>query len=558
MVKRAGGALLLSISIDARLPRPVSSQLHQALRELILAGGVMPGERLPASRTLARELKVSRTTVIEVFDRLTAEGLIESRVGAGAFVRAAEHVPRGPMPPGTAPYGAWHRPAALADNAPRAVQTPRLSSAMSQALARMADRSRLPQAARAFTTALPAFDEFPVAQWARLAARHWRSARSEVMGYGEPLGHGPLRQAIAQHLRANRGIVCDAEQVFIVGGAQQAFQLVASMLLDPGDRVWFENPGAIGARNSLVAAGAELVPVPVDAQGLCVAAGLRAAAQFRLAFVTPSHQQPLGMVMSLQRRLELLQAAAAAEAWVIEDDYDGEFSFGGEPLPTLKSVDAGERVIYVGTFSKALFPSLRLGYLMAPPALVGPLNALMSRLMHGVPTHSQAVTAEFINEGHFSAHLRRMRRLYAERHEALAHHAEASWSGLLRLERSASGLHTVARFGAPGAFDERAVVAAAAARLITVSGIGRFAIAPTPESGLVLGFGGITPQQIERGVAVLAEILAGLRAAAAAAPPAQDEKSVPSSQAARPRRPTPAGRPARTSVARGRVPRTLV
>ena len=248
-----------------------------------------------------------------------------------------------------------------------------------------------------------------MAQWARLAARHWRSARADVMGYGEPFGHKPLRQAIALHLRANRGIACDAEQIFIVGGAQQAFHLIGSTLLDPGDKVWFENPGAIGARNSLIASGADLVPVPVDEQGLRVADGLGLAPQFRLAFVTPSHQQPLGTVMSLERRFALLHAAEQAGAWIIEDDYDGEFSFGGPPLPTLKSVDATGLVIYVGTFSKSLFPSLRLGYLLAPPALVETFNIITSKLLHGVPTGTQAVVADFIDDGHFGAHLRRMR-----------------------------------------------------------------------------------------------------------------------------------------------------
>jgi GntR family transcriptional regulator/MocR family aminotransferase len=493
MVKRAGGALLLAITVDHDVPRSVSSQLHIALRGLIVTGAVSAGERLPASRTLARELKLSRTTVIEAYDRLTAEGLIESRVGAGAYVCALDHAPAAAIasvPPAATPT----RPG-----------TARLSAAMTQALPRLADRSRLPSAARAFTTALPAFDAFPVAQWARLAARHWRSARNGVMGYGEPLGHAPLRQAIALHLRANRGIACDADQVFIVGGAQQAFQLVATLLLDPGDRVWFENPGAIGARNSLVAAGAELVAVPVDGQGLRVDEGLRLAPDFRLAFVTPSHQQPLGTVMSLPRRMALLQAACAHDAWVIEDDYDGEFAFGGPPLPTLKSVDDSGRVIYVGTFSKSLFPSLRLGYLLAPPALVAPLEALLTRLMHGVPTHTQAVVAAFIDEGLFAAHLRRMRRLYAERHDALCHAARARLAGALDIVPSASGLHTIGRLSADQ--DEQAVVRAADAQGVSVSALARFAIAPTPERGLVLGFGGVTPAQIEAGVEVLARVL---------------------------------------------------
>jgi GntR family transcriptional regulator / MocR family aminotransferase len=347
-----------------------------------------------------------------------------------------------------------------------------------------------------------------VAQWARLSALHWRRPRAEVMGYGEAGGHGPLRQAIAMHLRANRGITCDAQQIFICSGAQHAFQLIGAMLLNPGDKVWFENPGAIGARNSLIATGAELVPVPLDEQGLRVTEGLRLAPHFRLAFVTPSHQQPLGMVLGLQRRFELLQAAAQAGAWIIEDDYDGEFSFGGPPLPTLKSVDDTGLVIHVGTFSKSLFPSLRLGYLLAPPALVEPLDAIMSRLMHGVPTHTQAVVASFIGEGHFAAHVRRMRRLYAERHEALCAAARQHLRGALDIVPSSSGLHTVGWMAS--GLDEAAVVAAAAERGVTVTPLARYAIAPPAQGarqGLVLGFGGVGVEQIERGAEELARVL---------------------------------------------------
>ena len=493
MVKRAGGALLLSIGIDHQSARSVSSQLHSALRDLVLAGSFGVGERLPASRTLAKELKVSRTTVIEAYDRLTAEGLIESRVGAGAFVSD-----RRERTPPSAPRHTAHRVAT-------APSPPRLSRVMTQALEHFAPRPRLPSSARAFTTGLPAFEIFPVAQWARLAARHWRSARSDVMGYGDPSGLPALRKSIALHLRANRGIECDEAQLFIVGGAQHAFQLIGAMLLDPGDKVWFENPGAIGARNSLVAAGAELVPVPLDEEGLRVDIGMQLAPQFRLAFVTPSHQQPLGMVMSLARRRALMQAAESADAWIIEDDYDGEFSFGGPPLPTLKSADSAGRVIHVGTFSKSLFPSLRLGYVVAPPALVEPLNTIMGRLVHGVPTHTQAVVADFIDEGHFAAHLRRMRVMYAERHGALGDAARAKLAGALEIVPSASGLHTIGRLAR--GFDERAIVVAAAQRNVTVSAIERFSIAPIDLRGLVLGFGGVTPVEIALGVDVLAQVL---------------------------------------------------
>jgi GntR family transcriptional regulator / MocR family aminotransferase len=370
---------------------------------------------------------------------------------------------------------------------------------------RFGERQRLPSVARAFTTALPAFDAFPMAQWARLSAKHWRRNRSDVMGYGEPFGYPPLRQAIAAHLRANRGITCDAEQIFIVAGAQQAFSLIGSVLLNPGDRVWFENPGAIGARNSLIAAGAELVPVPVDDQGLRVDEGLRRSPRFRLAFVTPSHQQPLGVAMSLERRFALLHAAERAGAWIIEDDYDGEFSFGGAPLPTLKSVDTTDLVIYVGTFSKSLFPSLRLGYLLAPPALVDTLRSIMSKLLHGVPSYVQAMVAEFIDEGHFASHLRRMRRIYAERHDVLCNSAQRRLAGLLDVVPSPSGLHTIGHLRA--GLSELAVAEAAHRRNITVSPIARFSLAKVAARGLVLGFGGIRPSEIEAGVDVLGEVL---------------------------------------------------
>ena len=500
MVKRAGGSLLLSIKIDRASHQPVSTQLCVALREMVLGGGFLAGERLPASRTLARELGLSRTTVIEVFDRLVAEGLVESRTGAGTFVSTVLNATR-PKPP---------KP----DVASVVRIAPTLSRLMAQAVDRFGDRQRLPHLPRAFTTALPAFDVFPMAQWARLSAKYLRGGRNEILGYGDPNGSPQLRRALAAHLRANRGITCDPDQLFIVGGAQQAFHLIGSTLLNPGEKVWFENPGAIGARNSLVACGADLVPVPVDAQGLCVEAGLRLSPQFRLAFVTPSHQQPLGCVMSLARRFALLHAAEQAGAWVIEDDYDGEFFFGGRPPPTLKSVDTTGLVIYVGTFSKSLFPSLRLGYLLAPPALVDTFRTIMSKYLQGVPSHTQGVVAEFIDEGHFSAHVRRMRQVYLERHEALLAAARRHLAGLLDVLPTHSGLHTIGVL--PAAVSEVAAARDAELRQVTASPIGRFALSPVAENGLVLGFGGVSPALIEAGTRVLAEVLESRRSPAVA------------------------------------------
>jgi GntR family transcriptional regulator/MocR family aminotransferase len=491
VVKRAGGALLLGVRIDHQSSRPLGTQLYVILRDLILSGGFGARDRLPATRTLAAQLKLSRTTVIEAYERLTSEGLIESRVGAGTFVSPALQAER-PRPP---------HPNVV----PIAAQAPRLARAMSRSLERFGERRRLPAVARAFATALPAFDAFPMAQWARISAKHWRANRNAVMGYGEAFGYAPLRAAIAAHLRANRGIACEPGQIFIVGGAQAAFSLIGSLLLDPGDKVWFENPGAIGARNALLASGAELVPVPVDDEGLCVGAALALAPRFRLAFVTPSHQQPLGLVMSLARRFALLKAAADNDAWIVEDDYDGEFAFAGMPLPTLKSVDTTGLVIYVGTFSKSLFPSLRVGFIMAPPALVPTLEDVMSRVLPGVATAPQAIVAEFIDDGHFAAHVRRMRKVYAERHDVLLDAAERHLGGLLDVVRSQSGLHTIGRLA--HGLSETAIATRAAARNITVSPIARYAIAPVTTSGLVLGFGSAKPAELVAGVRTLREVL---------------------------------------------------
>jgi GntR family transcriptional regulator/MocR family aminotransferase len=490
MVKRASGALLLSINLDHDSARPVATQLYAGLRDLMLSGAIAAGYRLPASRTLAKDLGVSRTTVIDAFDRLIAEGLVESRVGSGTFVSQVVNSEQ-----------IQQLPVAARAYPPR---RPKVAKAMAWAINRFGDR--LPHEPRAFVTALPAFDFFPMAQWARLAAKHWRGSRDDVMGYGMPAGQLVLREAIAAHLRANRGIACEMQQIFIVGGAQQAFHLIGSVLLDPGDKVWFENPGAIGARNSLLTCGADLVPVPVDHEGLRVEEGLQLARDFRLAFVTPSHQQPLGHIMSLERRFALLNSAEQAGAWIVEDDYDGEFFFGRRPLPTLKSIDRTGLVIYVGTFSKSLFPALRLGFMLVPPSLVETFERVAAAFVQGVPTSVQGVVAEFLEEGHFATHIRRMRRVYEERHAALQEAAQRELGGLLDVAAGNSGLHTVGHL--PRHASEIAIARAAAARGIVVSPIARFSIAPIEAKGLVLGFGGIAPPAIRSGVTVLREVLA--------------------------------------------------
>lgn len=482
--------MLSSIKIERGGAKKISIQLYMALRDLLLSGGLAPGERLPATRILAGEIGVSRTTVIDAIERLVSEGLLEARVGSGTYVSPAL---AGRLEP---------RPRPDAETATKA--TPRLSYATRHAIPEFVGRARLPHRSQAFTTALPALDAFPMAQWAKLSARHWRKSRDDIMGYGEPFGHAPLRAAIARQLNASRGIKCAPEQIFITNGAQRAFSLIGGMLVNPGEPIWFENPGAIGARNAFVAIGAIPVPVAVDHEGLCVEDGLAKAPHFSLAFVTPSHQQPLGHVMSLPRRLALLKAASEADAMIVEDDYDGEFYFGDQPPPTLKSIDTHGRVIYVGTFSKSLFPSLRLGYALVPDGLVESFERVCSTWLSGVPTVTQAIIAEFIDEGMFATHIRTMRQVYRARHDLLIS-AGRRLAGKIDLLPAKSGLHAVGMLG-PG-LDEADIVKRAGRAGVVVAGLGRYASAPIAERGLVFGFGCAAPDDIRNGLETLDQLL---------------------------------------------------
>lgn len=489
-MKTKAGAILSSIRIDRTSKRKISIQLYMGLRDVILTGGLSSGTRLPASRTLATELGVSRTTVIEAVDRLISEGLLEAKVGAGTFVSNDMD----------------HTHSLEQDFiSPKFSSPPKFSMSASHATKHFAIRDRLPYKSRAFVTALPALDEFPVAQWARLSARHLRSDRDSILGYGEPFGLHRLRVAIASHLNASRGIHCDPEQIFVVSGAQQAFSLLSDTLLNPSDKVWFENPGAIGARNAFVSRGADLIPVAIDDDGLDVKDGLAKAPDFRLAFVTPSHQQPLGKIMSLSRRLALLRAAENTDAIIIEDDYDGDFYFGNQPLPTLKSIDTNNRVIYVGTFSKTLFPSLRLGFLLSPPALVETMQTIFSSSLTGVPTWSQSIVADFMDEGYFATHIRTMRALYKKRHDIL-HEFAPMIENHIRIMKASAGFHTVGYLSKH--LNEEKLVREAKEVGVELSPISRYCISPINTRGVVIGYGASNASQLEHGVTLLSQILA--------------------------------------------------
>ncbi len=506
MVKRVAGALLHSIEIDHDSQRTLSTQITIAIKDIILAGGLTAGDRLPATRTLAIDLGVSRTTIVEVFDRLVAEGLLVSAIGAGTFVSDTLNLSLRSRKSGFESLQKKQKTTKSVIGKKQSTSPQRVSG--SSIIQSRDFAERLPHQVRAFTTALPALDKFPLALWARQNSRYWRNPREVVLGYGDPAGYRPLRSAIAAHLRTSHAISCEEEQIFISGGAQQAFQLIASVILRQGEKVWIENPGAIGARNALLAAGAQLVPVDVDDEGIIVEQGIRKAADFGLAFVTPVHQQPMAVTMSLARRFALLDAAESADAWIIEDDYDGEFYYGNHRLPGLKSVDRTGRVIHVGTFSKTLFPALRLGYFVVPQAMVDTFQAAVSAYVPGAPSNPQAVVADFMEEGHYATHIRRMRRIYLDRYETFLNCTKQHLSGLIDIKPTNAGLHTIGILN-PELLDTK-VASDAEMRDITVAPIRRFCVGQTDINGLVMGFSGIDELSIESGIKTLSKILENL------------------------------------------------
>ena len=491
MTKKSAGALLLSLSLNRSAGELIGVQLFGQLRTVILSGGLAAGSRLPASRILARDLGVARSTVAEAYDRLAAEGLVEARVGSGTYVAAIMRA------------AAQAASAAASARSGHGQRQPRLSRVVEHALPQLLER--LPHRRRCFTTAMPDFDLFPIAAWSRIWSRAGSLRTTAQLGYADPCGIPELRRAIAAHLRANRGIDCEPGAVIVFSGAQQAIHFIGSSLLNPGDKVWFENPGAVGARNSLLVSGAKLVPVPVDRNGLIVEEGLRKAPDFRLAFVTPTHQQPLAALMSLERRLQLLAAADRAGAMIIEDDYDGEFYYGRHPIPALQSIDRNHRVLYVGSFSKTLYPSLRLGYVVVPQPLIDVFAKAVAAFLPGVPTQIQAAVAEFIESGQFAVHVRAMRRTYRARYEALLMAADRHLAGALRVEPTDAGLHTIGTLEATA--DENRISLEADAKGVTVAPFSMFCVQPLEQRGFVLGFSVANESEIQKAVRKLAQVI---------------------------------------------------
>ncbi|MEU9837199.1 PLP-dependent aminotransferase family protein [Streptosporangium sp. NPDC048047] len=492
----------------------LSARIYRQLREAVLDGRLRPGERLPPTRELARRLKVSRNTVSIAYDRLTAEGFLVGRVGAGTFVCDE---PPGRTLPRSAPAGGDVRPRAFWRSAapdPRtgtaALPEPGNGAVLLRDPQTGAATLREPDAGAAvpppydFRVGVPDPELFPLETWRRLLARELRAALVRPAGYADPAGHPGLREAIARYAGVSRSVRAGAADVLVTAGAQQALDLVGRVLIEPGDLVAVEEPGYPPARTLLRSLGARVTGVPVDAEGLVVSALPDAA---RLVYVTPSHQFPLGTPMSLTRRAALLKWAVRRGAVVVEDDYDSEFRFEDRPLEPLQSLDRDGHVVYVGSFSKTLLPALRLGFLVAPASLLPALRAArMLTDRHGEPS-AQAALARFLDEGLMGRHIRRATREYAARRERVAAALRRDFAGLLDPVPSAAGLHLCARVSSGVRLDPGEVVSRARTAGVAVEALAAYCAETPAQAGLVIGYGAITPERIAPGMRRLAEIV---------------------------------------------------
>ena len=489
---------------------PAYRWIYGALRTEILEGRLRPGSRLPSSRDLAIQYRLSRGTIVTAFEQLKSEGYIEGTVGSGSYVSKV-------------------LPEQLLQVATTRVATPSASQARQRSTAQLQPSRngvRRPQRnlsdyagrleffppldlrlSRAFRAYIPALDLFPTTLWARIAARRARSATASLLLGCDSLGYPPLREAIADYLQTSRGVRCDVEQVVIVSGVQEALDLTVRLFLNPGDRLCMENPGYVGASHVFEAIGAKVVPAPVDDEGIVL--DYRSVRGARLIYVTPGHQFPLGITMSLARRLNLLELAEKSDALIFEDDYDSEYRYSGRPVPALQGLDRGGRVLYAGTFSKTLFPSLRLGYLVVPTDLVPIFQSAKAVTNRHAPVLDQAVLCDFISEGHLGRHLRRMREVYSERLSVLLESAREKLGGLLEISSIEAGLQTVGWLGAR--IDEETAAKAAAVRQVEVIPLSWYDRGQPTRKGLQLGFAASTPNEIRRGVRDLAAALEDAR-----------------------------------------------
>lgn len=492
MARHSQGALLSNVVLDRGDSLSLVEQLSHQLRSHVLSGAMLPGTRLPSTRTLSQELGVARLIAVDAFEQLIAEGYFEGRAGSGTFVNSK-------LPENSTGFFA-----------PRDLSldhqldpVPKLAS-RGRTLVEEPSRS-LASPPWPLSPNVPGFDLFPFQVWAKLHSRHCRSPSDDNLAYGNPAGLMSLRNVIAAYVADARGITCSSDQVVIVAGAQQAFAISSLLLTDPGDKVWVEDPGPSKPCEIFSRNGAKLIQVPVDHEGIIVKAGIAQAENARLALVTPSHQLPLGMTMSLPRRLELLRWAKKNQSWIIEDDYDSEYRYVGRPLPALQGLDRDGRVIYVGTFSKVLFPSLRIGYLIVPENLIESYHSALVFMARALPTIEQAILADFIEEGYLATHIRRMRLAYIERQDTLISLLHKELGGVLNVHKTDTGFNVIADL--PDSIRDIDIYHAAYKEGIIAYPLSVSYVNAPARNSLILGFASTPQKELPGHVKKLARIL---------------------------------------------------
>jgi GntR family transcriptional regulator/MocR family aminotransferase len=484
---------LPTLAVDRHAAAPLHKQIYDGYRAAILSGDLSPGQQIPSSRDLTSALSVSRFPVLNAYAQLLAEGYLETRVGAGTFVSASlpEQLMSVTQPSGNQePIASGSRPVSRRSTLyPAFSYAPRMRSWGS------------------FGVHQPALDQFPFKIWSNLVVRHTRNPQANAIHHVDPRGSDRFRIAICNYLRTARGVKCDPDQVIVVSGSQQALDLTARVLIDPGNSVWVEEPGYPLQQNLLVGAGCHLISVPVDREGMDVAAAIKRAPRARAAFVTPSHQYPLGSTMGASRRIQLLNWAQNAGAWVVEDDYDSEYRYESLPVPSLHGLDMNSRVIYIGTFSKVLFPSLRLGYIVAPRDLVDRFVAVRFSMDIFPPYLYQEVLSDFINEGHFTRHLRKMRQVYKARRSALIESLATAFpcDEGFEIHGAEAGMHLAMTL--PEGFSDQELCARSAKERLWLWPLSPSYRSEKPRQGFILGFGSTPPDRIPEAVRQMRSVL---------------------------------------------------
>lgn len=482
----------LAIVLDKTISSPLHQQLYEELRQAILTGKLCPGEKLPSTRTLAQSLGVSRGTVKLGYEQLLNEGYLESALGSGTFV--CHQISDQSLP--TLPSQS---------SCPGNLKTVGLSQYAQNFATRSLPQRSLSKPEIDFCYWQPAFDHFPLQTWRQITNRHLQS--SDLLDYSsDPLGYKDLREAIAHYLVRSRAVRCDAEQVMLVNGTQQALDLIARLFIDPGDRVVMEDPGYLSARRVFQSQGAEMLPISVDSSGLRVEHLQSISNPVKLIYTTPSHQFPTGAILSLPRRLELIAWAQQRGTLIIEDDYDSEYRYGEKPLPAMQGLDQNYSVVYIGTFSKVLFPGLRMGYIVVPPGLVKTFAQVKRLIDRHSPLLEQYVLADFINEGHFDRHLRRMRTLYHQRWQTLINALEKELGEQVTILGNAAGIHLMVQLHT-GLGDDEVIIRAAQIGVGLMSAASFYFTKKSRRGQFLLGYANLEKEQIQEGVCRLAQVL---------------------------------------------------